>query len=107
MLDELTLAQITATSLITGWGFIQALLLEYVPGLKTQFGKLTPQWKASSQAISLGVITAGVWLLAYLDVFPSIAADTNTALYLFMTWIAALMANQTGHLTFKKRTPSS
>ena len=103
MFEELTLEQITASSLIVAWAFIQALVLEYVPGLKDKFGKLSPQWKASSQAISLLAVVLAVFGLGCGGIVPSIGCTQSTALYLLMTWIGALMSNQTSHNVFKTR----
>ena len=100
---NVTIEQVTPEVLLLLVGFLQSLFFEYVPGVAPWYAKRDEVQKRGIQALLLFLITILVFALACTSILESLACDQNTAITLFITWILALMANQTGHRVFKKR----
>ena len=92
----------TAQVLLTVWAILQSLILEYVPYASDWYGKLDKRWKRGVQALGLLLVSAGVYGLACADIIGGISCDQNGVILMSLTWIWALVANQTTHLIVKK-----
>lgn len=102
-LQSINVTEWTPEVLILIWGVAQSLFFEYVPRVKDLYGKLDAQWKRLVQAFGLLLVSFLVLVLACTDVIGGITCDQAGAIDLFIVWIFGLMANQTTHLVFKKK----
>jgi len=83
-------------------GIILSLIFEFVPGFEKWYGGLDQQYKRLFMVGALFVVVGGAFGLScagLLAAFPCTGAGAWLAVQAF---IAALVANQTVHLVFKK-----
>jgi len=99
-------AEWTPEVLLFLYGVVQSLVLEYVPYVKDWYGGLEEQWKRFSQAVLLFVITLVVFGLACADIVGGLSCDRVGIVNILLAFFLALIANQTTHRVFKKRSHS-
>lgn len=83
-------------------GIILSLVFEFVPGFEKWYGGLDAQFKRLFMVAALFLVVAGAFGLScagLLAWFPCTGAGVWSAVQAF---IAALVANQSVHLVFKK-----
>jgi hypothetical protein len=104
--QAIVVEQWTPEILLLIWGVFQSLALEYIPKLSDWYGGLGEDWKRFTQAIGLAVVSILVLVLACNDIVGGIACDQAGIVEVFIVWILGLMANQTTHRVFKKKSPA-
>lgn len=100
--QDIVIDRWTPELLLLGWGVLQSLILEYIPGVSTWYNKHDKQWKRFIQAIGLALASVLVVVLACTDVLGGIACDRGGIVVVVTVFILGLMSNQSTHLVFKK-----
>jgi hypothetical protein len=100
--QDIVIERWTPELLLLVWGFLQSIILEYLPGVAPWYHKKEPQWKRFIQLIGLAFVSVLVVVLACTDVLGGIACSRGGVIDVVVVFLLSLTTNQTTHLIFKK-----
>ncbi len=85
----LVLGPVGASMLIFAWSMVLTFALEYFPWIKAKFEALPVGEKKTVNAVGVGIIAGGLYLLSLAGVVDAFSADLTG----FMTMVAAYLAS--------------
>lgn len=91
---------VTPDALIALMGIVLSFLFAYFPGLKEWFDKMDPRMKPLFMALMLLLVTAGKLIYDCGAAWACIQINIGAAL---VTWLTALVLNQTAYATGVKQ----
>ena len=103
LLQDIVIERWTPELLLLIWGFLQSIILEYVPYVAPWYHKQYEQWKRFIQAIGLALVSVLVVVLACYEVIGGIGCNRGGVIEIITVFILGLMSNQSAHLIFKKK----